>query len=124
DPVRVGDKAVKLTYDYTKGESGTAAAYVKGKNVIPLKGRPLELGMWAYGDGREHWLRATLIDGAGEKHTVSFTEENRFDWTGWRYVRAQLPTDAPQPLRLEHVYVAQTNDAKKGKGKVYFDQLE
>ncbi len=124
DPVRVGKKALKLTYDYTKGEAGTAAAYVKAKTAIPLKGRPLELGMWAYGDGKEHWLRATVIDGAGQKHTVSFTEENSFNWTGWRYVRAKLPTNAQLPFKVEQIYIAQTNSAKQGKGAVYFDQLE
>lgn len=124
EPTRVGEKALKLTYDYTTGESGTAAAYVKAKHAIPLKGRPLELGMWAYGDGEEHWLRATILDGAGERHTINFTENNEFDWTGWRYVRAELPTNATQPLYLEQIYIAQTDEAKRGKGNVYFDQLE
>lgn len=124
DPVRVGTKAFKLTYDYTKGETGTAAAYVQAKTAIPLKGRPLELGMWAYGDERPHWLRATVIDGAGARHTVDFTESDAFHWTGWRYVRAKLPTDAPLPLSVERVYIAQPDVTKQGKGTVYFDQLE
>ncbi|MCM3716148.1 phosphodiester glycosidase family protein [Alkalihalobacillus oceani] len=124
DPVRVGSKSLKLTYDYSKGESGIAAAYAKARTAIPLQGRPLELGMWASGDGAEHWLRATVIDGNGQRHTINFTEENQFNWTGWRYVRAQLPADAPQPFKVEQVYTAQGSAEKQGKGAVFFDQLE
>ena len=124
EPVRVGNRALKLNYDYSKGESGIAAAYAKAKTAIPLKGRPLELGMWAFGDGKEHWLRGTVIDGAGKRHTVNFTAENEFNWSGWTYVRADIPTSAPQPMKLEQVYIAQANASKQGKGAVYFDQLE
>ncbi|NEU30281.1 hypothetical protein GN156_05730 [bacterium LRH843] len=124
EPVRAGSHGLKLTYDYTKGESGIAAAYAKPASAIPLKGRPLEVGMWAFGDGNEHWLRGTVVDGAGTKHTINFTEENKFNWAGWRYVRAAIPANAVQPLRLEQVYIAQANAGKQGKGAVYFDQIE
>lgn len=124
EPVRVGTRALKLNYDYTKGESGISAAYVKAKTAISLKGRPVELGMWAFGDGAEHWLRGTIIDGAGQRHTINFTAENQFNWSGWRYVRADVPRNVTQPIKLEQVYIAQANTAKQGKGAVYFDQLE
>lgn len=124
EPVRVGSKALKLTYDYTKGEAGTAAAYVKAKTPIPLKGRPLEMGMWAYGDGAEHWLRGTIIDSSGTRHTINFTADNQFNWTGWQYVRAQIPANLTGPFQLEQIYTAQTNQAKQGKGSIYFDQIE
>ncbi|OLS38991.1 hypothetical protein BTR22_04935 [Alkalihalophilus pseudofirmus] len=119
-----GDGALKLTYDYTQGETGTSAAYVRMNPVLPLRGNPLELGMWAYGDGREHWLRATILDGNGAAHTINFTNENGFNTRGWQYVRAAIPANIKGPIRLQQVYIAQANTTKQGKGHVYFDQLE
>ncbi|WP_161808688.1 S-layer homology domain-containing protein [Alkalihalophilus marmarensis] len=123
-PRRVGNGALKLTYDYTAGEAGTAAAYVKAKTPKALKGKPLEIGMWAYGNGEEHWLRGNIIDGKGQRHTINFTAENQFNWSGWRYVRAEIPANLSAPIQLEQVYIAQANASKQSMGTVYFDQLE
>ncbi len=121
---RLGEGALKLTYDYTKGETGTAAAYLKASPAREILGMPQELGLWAFGDGREHWLRGTIMDGSGQRHTINFTQEHAFNWTGWKYVRAKLPSNLPTPIKLEQVYIAQSVASKQGKGQVYFDQIE
>jgi exopolysaccharide biosynthesis protein len=124
EPIRMGQSSVRLNYDYTQGESGTSAAYVKFDQAKTLLGNPKQIGMWAYGDGREHWLRATLLDGQGNRHTVDFTQENRFNWRGWQHVRANIPEGLTAPIRIEQVYIAQPTISKQGNGRVYFDHLE
>lgn len=123
-PVRMGNAAVKLDYDYTAGESGVAAAYLSTKFPVQLKGDPSELGLWAFGDGKSHWLRAQIIDGDGQRHRVDFTAENKFDWVGWKHVRATIPANLKRPISLERIYIAQPSVDRQGRGTVYFDHIE
>ncbi|WP_404404976.1 phosphodiester glycosidase family protein [Jeotgalibacillus malaysiensis] len=122
-PVREGNSALKLTYDFSKGEAGTAAAYANSSTVT-IDGKPSYLGMWVYGDGKSHWLRGKITDGAGQSHTINFTEDGGLNWTGWKYVRASIPTAAIAPLKVSQLYVTEPNASNQGAGVVYFDDLK
>lgn len=124
EPVKTGSRSAKLQYEYAKNEKGTAAAYLVAKQPLLLEGKPKQIGMWVYGDGKEHWLRLQLRDGTSKVHAINFTEENKMNWTGWKYVTADIPQNLTPPYSIERVYVAQTVDAKKGKGTIYFDKLD
>ncbi|WP_017756473.1 S-layer homology domain-containing protein [Calidifontibacillus oryziterrae] len=123
EPVKDGKTSIKLSYDFTTSEEGIKAAYVAAKTPIQLQGNPKELGVWVYGDGAEHWLRASVIDGTGKKHTINFTEEGGLTWQGWKYVRAQMPANLLAPVKFDRIYVAEAVKEKQNKGEIYIDRL-
>ncbi|MFS8666031.1 MAG: phosphodiester glycosidase family protein [Limnochordales bacterium] len=123
EPVLAGAHAAKLTYDLRAGGGGTAAAYVQAPAPVPIPGRPRAIGLWVYGDGSGHWLRANYIDGDGNRRVTDFTAVGGLDWTGWRWVEAPIDPDAPLPILFERVYVVEFEPARQGAGTLYLDQL-
>ncbi|MCM3781481.1 family 10 glycosylhydrolase [Neobacillus mesonae] len=122
-----GNHAVNLTYDFT-GKTGTSAAYLQFKNDQggigrPLPGSPSKIGVWVYGDGGNHWLRAQIEDALGTRIAADFTTASGLNWTGWKYVTLQIPSLLTPPLKLNHIYVAETKDTNKNSGQLYFDRL-
>ncbi|KMY51865.1 S-layer homology domain-containing protein [Peribacillus loiseleuriae] len=124
DPFRQGTSSLKLDYDFTVGESGTKAAYAVAKTPISILGRPNNIGVWVYGDNKKHWLRGVLIDGKGTKQTIDFTSKEGINWTGWKYVKAEVPANIELPLKFERIYVTQPAASLQNKGQVYFDKLQ
>ena len=124
EPIRMGTSSIKLSYDLTQGDRGTAAVYLKTKLPRAIEGRPISLGAWVNGDGNKHWLRGSIIDVKGKQHTIDFTAQGGLDWRGWRYVTANIPSDVQYPISFEQIYIVQPTIAMQGKGTLYFDQIE
>jgi len=127
EPVKIGFHAVTLAYDFT-GTIGTSAAYLNfrdpnGTVGRTLQGYPKKVGVWVYGDGNNHWLRAQFQDAAGTKAPADFTSSNGLNWTGWKYVAVGVPTGLTPPIKLNHIYLVETKDNNKNSGTLYFDQL-
>ncbi|WP_338121929.1 Ig-like domain-containing protein, partial [Paenibacillus elgii] len=125
--MRNGYQSGALAYDFT-GTLGTSAAYINFKDADgsagrTLEGSPLKLGMWVYGDGNNHWLRAQLQDASGKKITTDFTGSGGLSWTGWKYVTASVPAGMQQPIKLTQIYIVETSDNNKNGGTLYFDRL-
>lgn len=121
-----GLHAVKLAYDFT-GTTGTSAAYINFKDPDgsagrTLPGKPNNLGLWVYGDGGNHWLRAQ-VEAAGAKTTIDFTGTSGLSWNGWKYVTVKLPASPNHPIKLHQIYVAELKDTNKNSGALYFDRL-
>ncbi|MDX8363798.1 S-layer homology domain-containing protein [Cytobacillus sp. IB215665] len=124
EPRHEGSASLKLTYDFSVGEEGVAAAYVTAKQPIKVSSKPLKLGLWVYGDGNNHWLRGKINDSTGKTHTIDFTSEGGLTWTGWKYVEADIPQDITAPIEVSKVYVAEGVKEKQGTGEIYFDKLQ
>ncbi|NGP46505.1 hypothetical protein G4V62_16700 [Bacillaceae bacterium SIJ1] len=124
DRKKEGQGSLQIDYDFTGDETGTKTAYAIAKDPLALKGQPRQLGAWVYGDGNTNWLRGVIVDGKGERHTIDFTERDKMNWTGWKYVTADVPKNAPLPLSFERIYIAQPDDKHQDKGTVYVDQLD
>ncbi len=93
DPVRFGNYSLKLGYDFTKVGAiteGVCVGFVDQTQQI--EGSPTGIGMWVYApEGTPNfWLRIRVKDGQGTVQTVNFTESSGIDWTGWKYVEADL----------------------------------
>ncbi|MEG0472940.1 MAG: S-layer homology domain-containing protein, partial [Solibacillus sp.] len=116
--------SLKLTYDFTTADTGTKAVYAAANKPIAIAGAPKQLGVWVYGDAGNHWLRANVIDSQGAKHTVDFTEQGGFNWTGWKYVTAAIPQDLSFPIQFDRIYVTEPNASNHNRGVVYFDKLQ
>lgn len=127
ESIYYGYHAARLDYDFT-GQAGTSAAYLNFKDPDGQAGRsvpgsPVKLGLWVYGDGNNHWLRAQLQDSAGIKSTVDITSASGLNWKGWRFVTIPVPSSAIPPLKINQIYVAETKDTNKNSGSLYFDRL-
>jgi hypothetical protein len=104
-------------------KSGTSASYISANKKIYIPSKPKKLGMWVHGDGKNHWLRAAVTDSAGKTHTLNFTEQNKLNWYGWKFVQAAIPSGVAYPISLEKIYVAETLSTHKNKGIILFDEL-
>lgn len=124
EPVKNGLSSLKLDYDFSTGEAGTAAAYVIPKNKLSVDGLPVKLGLWVYGDGKNHWLRGKIQDNAGQSYTINFTDEGKLNWKGWKYVEAAVPTNVTTPISIQQIYLAEALAEKQGSGTIYFDKLQ
>lgn len=124
EPVHSGSQSLKISYDF-RDKSGTSGVYAGVKDYIDIPEYPDKIGMWVYGDGNGHWLRAQLRDGSNNPFTVDFTSSSPgVDWTGWRYVEAKIPEGKVAPIKLDlAVRYLETSDAKKDSGAIYIDDI-
>ncbi|GAB2837679.1 phosphodiester glycosidase family protein [Actinocorallia aurea] len=115
------NQALRLTYDFT-GQTGTSAAYAVAKPApVTLPEGTRKLGLWVYGDGQKHWLRATLRSNGTTN--VPFTFAATVDWTGWKWVEGDLPAGYAAPITLTNLYVVETSNLNKTAGELRFDSL-
>ncbi|MFS0723999.1 Ig-like domain-containing protein [Paenibacillus sp. 1P07SE] len=126
DYVRSGEKSVKLQYDFT-GTSGTSGVYLQSTapGNLEIPGYPQKISMWVYGDGNNHWLRGQITDGNNGTINLDFTDSvPGVDWTGWRYVEADVQQGRPLPLRMvQAVRYMETSNLKKDAGAIYIDDI-
>ncbi|MFS0722501.1 family 10 glycosylhydrolase [Paenibacillus sp. 1P07SE] len=137
EPVLYGNHSARLSYQFVGGESGTAAAYVNlwepdNATYRLLPGKPAKIGMWVHGDGNnKHWLRAEFAAMNGTTPIASaiadLTTSTGFNWTGWRYIVADLPAVLREAdvtdIKLRRIYMTQTNNDNKTDGVVYLDRV-
>ncbi|PAQ13805.1 hypothetical protein CD798_13335 [Bacillaceae bacterium SAOS 7] len=121
EPARFGNHALQLNYDFI-GTIGTSGAYAYPKEDIEIDGYPEKIGMWVYGDGTGHWLRAQLRDGNNNAFALDFTYS--MDWTGWKYIESAVPTGKTTPLKLDlAVRLMETKNDNKNAGAIYVDNI-
>jgi len=111
--------AAMLSYDFNSPDA-TRAVYLKPSEPISLPEGTRIIGMWVWGDGGGHWLRATVADEAGNRFPIDFP---RMHWTGWRYVQAGLPSELAGPAWLAQVYLVEFKPEMQGAGTVYIDSI-
>ncbi|MGN0486776.1 MAG: phosphodiester glycosidase family protein [Acutalibacteraceae bacterium] len=93
EPVRFGNNSLKFGYDFTKVGNTTEGCCVGFvEQTQQIEGSPTGIGMWVYApEGTPNlWLRIRVRDGKGTVQTVNFTESSGIDWSGWKYVEADL----------------------------------
>lgn len=127
ETIYYGNHAVNLSYDFT-GTSGTSAAYINFKDPNGSAGRsipgnPKSMGLWVYGDGGNHWLRAQVQGADGTKTALDLTSSTGLNWSGWKYITFNIPASIPAPVKLNQIYVTELKDTNKNKGMIYFDRL-
>ncbi|MEV6412138.1 phosphodiester glycosidase family protein [Kribbella sp. NPDC051718] len=116
-----GGQAIALDYSLT-GSTATRAAYLAQTPQQTLPGQPQKLGAWVYGDGKGAWLRANAYDGAGgSAQTLNLAAA--VDWTGWKYVEANIPPGLTMPLRFWRIYVVETVPTRQYSGRIVIDDL-
>lgn len=133
EQAKTGKYSYKVTYDYDKSWTREYNGTINLKHSLEDKSgndisesfmtslMPKKLGMWVYGDGKAPWLRAVITDGEGNNRTLDLA--SRINWTGWKYVDADIPSDVPLPISLNYIYMVETNKSLHYKGSVYFDNI-
>jgi hypothetical protein len=116
-----GGQAIALDYSLT-GSTATRAAYLSQTVQQTLPGQPQKLGAWVYGDGKGAWLRANAYDAAGgSAQTLNLAAT--VDWTGWKYVEANVPPGLTMPLKFWRIYVVETVPTRQYSGRIIVDDL-
>ena len=91
--VRFGSHALKINYDFTGYIAGTEGANVGLMEATQkIEGSPTGIGIWVYAPERSAnlWLRLRVQDGTGTVQTVNFTGTEGVNWTGWKYLEANI----------------------------------
>ena len=121
EPVRFGEKSLKLNYDFTQCLEVTEGAIVGTSESFTVPGTPTGIGVWVYapegvgitwkGDGTQagFWLRGYVNNGSGTTVPYDFTLEPKaispemaaagvqpgIYWEGWMYLEADLTNIQP-----------------------------
>lgn len=123
EPIILGNSSYKFNYNMLTEEEGTSAAYLNFKNNIKVPGKPIEIGLWVYGNGQGNWLRATYLNANGERKVIDLSKQGGFDWKGWKFAYAEIPKDEKFPIAIEQIYVAEPIEENKVKSTFYLDNL-
>lgn len=121
--VKEGSNSLKLDYDFTQMTDQSIAfiEFTKDKNGVLLDDKPKAVGMWVYGDGKNHWLRCRITDASGKETKLTFADQ--VNWTGWKWVETKIPEGISYPIKLNNIYLAEINETRKDSGTIYIDNL-
>ncbi|MFK9090718.1 phosphodiester glycosidase family protein [Bacillus salipaludis] len=132
-PVRFGNQSLKLDFDLSSAQTGTTlGAYTGPGSNIDIPDNPLSIGMWVCGtpEAQGYWLRMNIVDGNGKTQTINLTQEKPgIDWTGWKYIEAEIPATFTGPFKLsgtQAIRLMSTNSGITGpmtKGAIYIDNI-
>lgn len=117
-----GSTGGRLIFDFSKTEATRAAYVMLGETGVTLPDVPDKLGLWVFGNyGYEHMLKVKLVDADGK--VVNLELAPSINWEGWKFVEAVYPNDMKAPVKVERIYVAEDNPARKDRGVIVIDQL-
>ena len=111
DYVHNGRQSLRMTYDASTG--GTASL----NSALPIPAGESWLGVWVYGDGSGNTLMATAADANLQSQQFLLTA---LDFTGWKYVSAELPEGAATLTSLDVIY---GGGAGGPAGTIWLDQF-
>ena len=135
EPTRFGEHSLKLNYDFTNAQVGTTlGAYAGPTETINIEGNPKAIGMWVYAteEAKGYWLRMNLMAGDGKSKTIDLVNQRPgIDWTGWKYVEAEIPETYIGPFSLHPTQTIRIMSLKSGlegegpmtKGALYIDNI-
>lgn len=116
-----GSMAGKLEFNF-KHTDATRAAYIDFGEAIIMTDIPNKIGLSVFGNyGNNHWLRAKLTDGNGKSFTVDF--QQNVSWEGWKTVEAILPKNIVAPVKIQRIYLVETDATLKDSGAIVIDNL-
>lgn len=119
----LNERGIRLTYDL-RGTEGTAAAYaLLGTHGITIPSGATGIALSIKSDqGIPHLIKAKIKDALGKVHLIHLTKG--LEAGKWWEAEADIPAEVIYPAKLERIYVAETEESKKGKGTLWFDGLQ
>ena len=147
EPVRFGDKSLKMCYDFTQATGAPAVlgyGYMQNTNYAP--GSPSALGMWIYvPEGTPGYSLKSIIQSAGKAiyltYGYTYTDENGEEVTvtsldemagrGWIYVTASLEGKGDGTFKMLRNYTIRliaegfvAHPDRYAAGCIYVDNIE
>ncbi len=117
----VGETSLKLQYSFELSDNLTQASYLNFVQPIEIPENPTALELDVYGDNSNNWLRGRIIDAQGVSTLIDFAKQ--IDFTGFKQVKATLPTNLTYPIRLDRIYVASLSNNDTSEKTIYIDNL-
>ncbi len=125
--VRNGQHSARIDYDMIgilDNPSQIEVGYTSGR--VQQTRYPTKVGMWVYGNNDGHLLTTKFRDNAGDSFQAEFYDENQIgvNWTGWKYIVADVPQGLPEPIKLELFFqLKESKMSKKNKGSIWVDDI-
>lgn len=151
EPVRFGQRSLKLNYNFIDCGAVTEGACVGMTDSFEIPGVPTGIGVWVYApEGTApsaaqkaegisgFWLRGYFNDGSGRLQAFDYTlepkqcgpgQEAGIYWEGWKYCEADLtkytaPYSIQPGMTFRLMFVNGTKMGTRTAGAVYFDNLQ
>ncbi len=117
-----GRSSGRLAYDFSSTDVTAASYLVFNEDGITLDKLPERIGLYAYSPVKNsHWLRMVVEDSRGKSVTLDLAR--KIDWTGFKFVHAQVPRDLTPPISIKKAYIVETNPIMNDTGEIYLDDL-
>ncbi|WP_148449066.1 S-layer homology domain-containing protein [Paenibacillus ihuae] len=125
--VRDGAKSLRIDYDFIGVTDNPSQVAVGPATKLALTGRvPKKIGMWVYANNEGHGLTSKFyISSTGKSKTYEIrSEEVGIDWSGWKYVEAEIGSDMVVPGTLAFYFqMKERQISKKNKGSIWIDDV-
>ncbi|MBB5786327.1 phosphodiester glycosidase family protein [Jiangella mangrovi] len=113
-----GRDGVRLTYDFTGGN--TRAAYAAPPAQFTMPGQPQNIKAWVKGDGQGTWIRMRIYDPNGTLLTLN---GGYTTFTGWQQLSFPVPAGTQYPLRFRDIYAVEASGARNYHGETSFSDI-
>ncbi|MGO4537404.1 S-layer homology domain-containing protein [Paenibacillus sp. 2TAB19] len=126
--VRNGQYSARIDYDMIGIVDNPSQIEVGYQSYMPVTGYPIKVGMWVYGNNEGHLLTTKFREqgGSGSSFQSEFYDAatNGINWTGWKYIEADVPQGKTGPIVLELFFQLKQSDmSKKNKGSIWVDDI-
>ncbi len=125
--VHSGAKSLRIDYDFIGITDNPSQVAVGPATQLPLSDRtPKRIGMWVYANQEGHGLTSKFyVSSTGKSKTYEIrSEETGIDWSGWKYVEAEIGPDLTMPGTLAFYFqMKERQMSKKNKGSIWIDDV-
>ncbi|MEA1974266.1 MAG: phosphodiester glycosidase family protein [Bacillota bacterium] len=113
----------RLFYDFTKYPEQTRASYYSYNEPILIDESAKKIGLEVFGYlANNHWLRVKLSDSDGNYHNLTLARS--IDWKDWKYVETNIPDNISKPIKIEKIYLVETDFSNSNSGLILIDNLQ
>ena len=121
--VTEGKYSGRLDFDFSN-TSGTKGAYITfGQNGYAIKSKPSKLAVSVYTESQyPQSIKGEFSDSTGKVFRTTFSSS--INWTEWKDLTTTIPNNIVYPVKLNKLYVVDSNPDIKNKGVIYFDDLK
>ncbi|MEA1975663.1 MAG: phosphodiester glycosidase family protein [Bacillota bacterium] len=113
----------KLFYDFTKHPEKTRASYYVYNKPILIEESAEKIGLEVFGAlGKDHWLRVKISDSSGNSYNLTLARN--INWDGWKYIETEMPNNISKPIKIEKIYLVETDISNTNSGLILIDNLQ
>ncbi|MBU3804521.1 MAG: phosphodiester glycosidase family protein [Candidatus Cellulosilyticum pullistercoris] len=120
DPKYHGARSLKMTYTF-KPSGNKQVAYTVFNTPISISQDARSVNMWLYGKKQGHTAKLEVVDSVGNTYYLKLTDS--IDFTGWKYLSANLPAEMVLPAQITKFYVYANNVSETITTAVYMDHF-